>query len=63
MADFSESLSNEVDVDQIHARLLAVVQETMQPMHVSLWLRQSTGKASPSLQTRTAPLEEAKVLE
>jgi hypothetical protein len=60
---FSATLRNEVDLSQLREHLLGVVQETMQPMHVSLWLRQSTGKASPSLQTRTAPLEEAKVLE
>jgi hypothetical protein len=60
---FSATLRNEVDLSQLREHLLGVVQETMQPMHVSLWLRQSTGKASPSLQTRTAPLEKAKVLE
>jgi hypothetical protein len=60
---FGTTLRNEVDLSQLREHLLGVVQETMQPMHVSLWLHQSTGKPSPSLQTRTAPLEEAKVLE
>ena len=36
---FSETLRQEVDLDQLHDQLLAVVQETMQPTHISLWLR------------------------
>jgi hypothetical protein len=36
---FSATLRNEVDLDQLSEQLLAVVQETLQPAHVSLWLR------------------------
>jgi hypothetical protein len=36
---FSATLRQEVDLDQLRERLLTVVQETMQPAHVSLWLR------------------------
>jgi len=39
VAAFSTTLRNEVDLDQLSEQLLAVVQETMQPAHVSLWLR------------------------
>jgi hypothetical protein len=36
---FSATLRNEVDLGQLREHLLDVVQETMQPAHVSLWLR------------------------
>ena len=36
---FSATLRNEVDLTELNKQLLAVVQETMQPALVSLWLR------------------------
>ena len=36
---FSATLRQEVDLDTLREHLLAVVQETMQPTHISLWLR------------------------
>ncbi len=36
---FSATLRNEVDLSQLSEHLITVVQETMQPSHVSLWLR------------------------
>jgi hypothetical protein len=38
---FSATLRQEVDLDQLRERVLAVAQETMQPAHASLWLRSS----------------------
>src|SRR5712691_4850436 len=39
VAAFSATLRQEVDLSQLREQLLAVVQETMQPTFVSLWLR------------------------
>jgi hypothetical protein len=39
IAAFSARLREEVDLDTLTAELLAVVEETMQPTQVSLWLR------------------------
>ena len=39
LSAFSARLRNEVDLQQLSDHLLTVVQETMQPTHVSLWLR------------------------
>jgi len=36
---FSATLRNEVDLTELSKQLLSVVQETMQPAHVRLWLR------------------------
>jgi hypothetical protein len=39
LADFSITLRNETDLSQLREQLLEVVKETMQPSHISLWLR------------------------
>jgi hypothetical protein len=39
LAGFSATVRDEVDLDALTVELLQVVQETMQPAHLSLWLR------------------------
>jgi hypothetical protein len=47
LAAFNATLREEVDLNQLREHLLSVVQETMQPMHVSLWLRESEHTSKP----------------
>ncbi len=44
LAAFAATVRDETDLDRLTARLIAVVQETMQPEHVSLWLRKDSGR-------------------
>jgi hypothetical protein len=50
IAAFGDRLRQQVDLDTLTAELLAVVDQTMQPTSMSLWLRDSVG-ASPSTAT------------
>ena len=47
LADFSAKLRNEVHLEEVREQLLSVVNETMQPAHVSLWLRQPEREQRP----------------
>ena len=38
--EFSYVWQNETDLDRLTAELVRVIQETMQPEHVSVWLRE-----------------------
>src|ERR671911_768358 len=42
LEEFSSKLRDETDLNALHADILAVVRETMQPEHVSFWLRPGT---------------------
>jgi hypothetical protein len=49
LAVFGKVARDEVDLSSLTGRLVGVVEETMQPEHISLWLRptRSTGKENP----------------
>jgi hypothetical protein len=42
LATFSSRLRDEVNLDRLAAELVQVVEETMQPAHISLWLRDAS---------------------
>ena len=43
LESFSAKLRNETDLDALSDDLVGAVRETMQPEHVTLWLRPDTG--------------------
>ena len=54
LAAFGSSLQGELDLAELGEHLVAVVNETMQPSHVSLWLRQSERQTHANLQHEEA---------
>lgn len=52
---FSATLRQEVDLDQLREHLLEAVQETMQPSHVSLWLRPPAHSGNQRIPWRATP--------
>jgi hypothetical protein len=49
LAIFNATLRQEVDLNDLREHLLTVVSETMQPAHVSLWLRQPEQHRQPRI--------------
>ena len=52
---FSVTLRTETDLDRLSEQLVAVVEETMQPAHVSLWLRPSEHDRTRQAPWRATP--------
>src|SRR5947209_4901632 len=49
---FTATLREEIDLDQLRERFLTVIQHTMQPYSVSLWIRISREAQEPSSSTK-----------
>jgi len=58
IANFSSTLREEVDLNMLSEHLVAVVQETMQPEHVSLWLRPPAHQQGSWSATPVVPSED-----
>ncbi|HEY7127607.1 MAG TPA: hypothetical protein VH540_27010 [Ktedonobacterales bacterium] len=60
LESFSTSLRTEVGLGELREQLIAVVQETMQPAHVSLWLRPPSPRQGTRGGQEHAPLAYSK---
>jgi hypothetical protein len=55
IAAFSDRLHQQIDLDSVTVELLAVVDQTMQPTQVSLWLRPPPPSSSDTAPSETRP--------
>ena len=55
VARFGETLREEVNLDQLCEQVVLVVQETMQPTYLSLWLRPSERSATTQHENAAFP--------
>jgi hypothetical protein len=56
VANFSATLRGEVELKELHEQLIAVVEETMQPAHVSLWLNKPQPSRSAFYKPEDSPV-------
>jgi hypothetical protein len=54
---FSTRLRDQVDLDTLSSELLAVIDQTMQPTHVSVWLRPSPPGSSGTTPSEARPTQ------
>lgn len=52
LSRFATTVRDETDLDELTAELVRVIQETMQPEHVSVWLRPIEGSQTTARQSR-----------
>jgi amino acid transporter len=57
MEDYSKSLRDEVDLDQMSGRLILLAEETMMPEHVSLWMVESGFKPGLEIEAGIPPFK------
>lgn len=54
LQQFAATVRDETDLDALTAELVRVIQETMQPEHVSIWLKPTAIETTTAIQRRTA---------